>query len=411
MREDYEDDVLDFDDMEMMDDFLDGLEEIVPNTSNRRNKSRRKVVKIKKYTPRQIFDHLSQYVVGQEKAKEILSVAFYNHLKRLEMETNHKSQVEVEKSNILMVGPSGSGKTHLVKQLARLFELPYAIADATSLTESGYVGNDVESVLQALYNNAGGDLHLAERGIVFIDEIDKKACKQAESTSITRDVSGEGVQQALLKLIEGSKVEVQLTGARRHPYGDSIEMDTSRILFIVGGAFPGIEKLIKERLKYRKRNQVGLNLASSNSTSAEEVPYNEVINQITHEDLRSFGLIPEFLGRMPVLCPLKELHEEELVRILTEPKNALVKQYQELFLQDKLKLEFDQEALELIAHIAIKNKTGARGLRSIMEKVLLQAMFELPDTNIRKRTKLVKIDKAYVLQQLEREQERDFLAC
>lgn len=411
MRNDYEDDVLDFEDMEMMEDFLEDFEDIVPNSGKRRSKSCSKVIKIKKYTPRQIFDHLSQYVVGQEKAKEILSVAFYNHLKRLEMEANHKTQVEVEKSNILLVGPSGSGKTHLVKQLARLFELPYAIADATSLTESGYVGNDVESVLQALYNSADGDLHLAERGIVFIDEIDKKACKQGESTSITRDVSGEGVQQALLKLIEGSKVEVQLTGARRHPYGESIEMDTSRILFIVGGAFPGIEKLIKERLKYRKRNQVGLELATANTTKAEEVPYNDIINQITHEDLRSFGLIPEFLGRMPVLCPLKELHEEEMVRILTEPKNALVKQYQELFLQDKLKLEFEQEALKLIAQIAINNKTGARGLRSIMEKVLLQAMFELPDTNIRRRTKLVKIDKEYVLRQLEREQERDFLAC
>lgn len=411
MSRDYFDNDFEADyDESFLDDLLGEMEELSSKPAPKRSSKGRKKVVQKKYTPRQIYEHLNQYVVGQEKAKEILAVAFYNHLKQLEWEQKPSGDVEIEKSNVLLVGPSGSGKTHLIKQLARLFELPYAIADATSLTESGYVGNDVESVLQALLNSANGNLALAERGIVFIDEIDKKASKGQENTSITRDVSGEGVQQALLKLIEGSKVEVQLTGARRHPYGDSVEMDTSKILFIVGGAFPGIEKIIKNRLQYHKKSQVGLALSDIKGIAAEDVAYNDIIDQVSHEDLRSFGMIPEFLGRMPIICPLKELHVEELCRILTEPKNALVKQYQALFMQDKLNLEFEAEALQLIAETAIKNKTGARGLRSIMEKVLLQAMFELPETTSRRKVKNVKIDKAYVCRQLERELGKNTLA-
>ena len=408
MRKKHNDDTL-IDDDASLDELFDLLDLEDPDpegyesediAENPRAARKQEKILLKKYTPKQIFEYLNQYVVGQEKAKMILSVAFYNHLKMLELEDNHNNGVEVEKSNVIMVGPSGSGKTHIIKHLTKLFNLPYAIADATSLTESGYVGNDVESVLQSLLNNANGNLALAERGVVFIDEIDKKARKGQENTSITRDVSGEGVQQALLKLIEGSKVDVQLTGTRRHPYGESIEMDTSKILFIVGGAFPGIEKIIKNRMQYRKQNQVGMALTDKDNRRDQDVSYNEVIEQVTHDDLRSFGMIPEFLGRMPIICPLQELREEELCRILTEPKNALVKQYEALFLQDKVKLEFAPEALKLVAETAIKNHTGARGLRSIMEKVLLQAMFEVPESTARKRIKTVKIDRDYVKNQL-----------
>ena len=288
--------------------------------------------------------------------------------------------MEIEKSNILLIGPSGSGKTHIVKTLAKLFDVPYAIADATTLTESGYVGADVESVLQKLLTAANGDIKRAERGIIFIDEIDKKANKGGENTSITRDVSGEGVQQALLKIIEGSVVEV-FDEKRRNPMGVTKEIDTSKILFIVGGAFPGIEKFIKNRLQYRQQTTIGIDLGEAGEKNAlsREVEYNEVIDQVTTEDLRKYGMIPEFLGRLPVICCLHELGEEQLVQILTEPKNALVKQYQQLLSYDGIKLELEQEALQAIAHRAIANKTGARGLRAIMEEVLLDTMFAAPD--------------------------------
>lgn len=332
-------------------------------------------------TPHDIAAFLDQYVVGQDEAKRKLAVAVYNHYKILDHTDNaDKDSIEIEKSNILMVGPSGCGKTHLIKSLARLFRVPYAIADATTLTESGYVGADVETVLQKLLNNADGDIKQAERGIVFIDEIDKKANKAQENNSITRDVSGEGVQQALLKLIEGSEVEVQLTGQRRHPYSDTVTIDTSKILFVVGGAFPGIEQIIKRRQNYKSQASVGIALSSVTEKLSSSAEYNEVIMDVTHDDFRKYGLIPEFLGRLPIICPLKELTEEELCKILTEPKNALVKQYQEMLKYDNVELKFNRDALEAIAKKAIKNKTGARGLRSILEDTLLDVMFDVPAT-------------------------------
>lgn len=331
-------------------------------------------------TPSDIREFLDQYVIGQDRAKEILSVAVYNHMKLLEHWDNiQEGDVEVEKSNILMVGPTGSGKTHLIKNLARLFKVPYAICDATTLTESGYVGSDVETVLQKLLNAANGDVKLAERGIVFIDEIDKKANKGGVNNSITRDVSGEGVQQALLKLIEGNKVDVQLEGQRKHPYSDMVQIDTSKILFIVGGAFPGIDEIIKSRLNYKMTSSVGIMLDEDEEEKlAGEVDINEVIDEVNQEDFRNYGLIPEFLGRLPIICPLKELTEDQLCQILTEPKNALVKQYKELLKYDKVDLEFDQDALKAIANKAIVTKTGARGLRSIMENLLLDTMYSIP---------------------------------
>lgn len=340
-------------------------------------------------TPDEIKKYLDQYVIGQEVAKKILSVATYNHMKMLEFYDND-SEIEIEKSNVLMLGPSGSGKTHLIKSLARLFKVPYAIADATTLTESGYVGADVESVLQKLLRAADGDVRLAERGIVFIDEIDKKASKGQENNSITRDVSGEGVQQALLKLIEGNKVDVQMNGERRHPYAETVEMDTSKILFIVGGAFPGIQNIIKKRLNYKSAASVGLNLTGKEEQLQADVEYNEVIEQANHEDLRKYGLIPEFLGRLPIICPLKELTEEEMCQILTEPKNSLVKQYTKLMDYDKVDIRFDDEAVKAIARQAISNKTGARGLRSIMEKILLNVMYSTPgEARRNKRSSMV----------------------
>ncbi len=352
----------------------------------------------KQMTPTEIREFLDQYVVGQDYAKRVLSVAVYNHMKMLEHYDRAKNgDVELEKSNILMVGPSGSGKTHIIRNLARLFEVPYAIADATTLTESGYVGCDVEVVLQKLLASADGDIKKAERGIVFIDEIDKKASKGQENTSITRDVSGEGVQQALLKLIEGNIVDVQLGGARKHPYADTIPVDTSKILFIVGGAFPGIEKVIKKRLQYKNTSPVGINISGKEVLLDKTAAYNDIITQVVADDFRKFGLIPEFLGRLPILCPLKELTEDEMVRILTEPKNALVRQYQEMLKYDKVELTFDEEALKAIAHKAIENKTGARGLRSMMEHLLLDVMYAVPAQMKGKEKGLLHITKEHIL--------------
>lgn len=331
-------------------------------------------------TPTEIRRFLDKYVIGQDYAKRILSVAVYNHMKMLNhYDTIKDGDVEIEKSNVLMVGPSGCGKTHIIKNLARLFKVPYAIADATTLTESGYVGSDVETVLQKLLFSANGDVKKAERGIVFIDEIDKKANKSQENNSITRDVSGEGVQQGLLKLIEGGIVDVQLSGQRRHPYADTVPVDTSKILFVVGGAFPGIDQIIKKRLNYKAISSVGLNLDGEEEMLQSKVAYNDVIDKVIADDFRKFGLIPEFIGRLPVICPMKELTEEELVQILTEPKNALVKQYQEMLKYDKVELSFTEEALKAIAHQAITSKTGARGLRSIMEHLLLDTMYSIPE--------------------------------
>jgi ATP-dependent Clp protease ATP-binding subunit ClpX len=334
-------------------------------------------------TPMEIRNYLDQYVIGQDKAKRILSVAVYNHMKLLDFYDNQSadSDIEIEKSNILMVGPSGMGKTHIIKSLAKLFKVPYCIVDATSLTESGYVGADVETILQKLLTNADGDVEKAERGIVFIDEIDKKANKGEENMSITRDVSGEGVQQGLLKIIEGSVVDVPITGKRLHPEAPVARVDTSKILFICGGAFPGIEEIIKRRLKYKAVNSVGINFDSNKEQQvlSKDVEYNDIIDNVNSEDFQKYGLIPEFLGRLPIICPLHQLSEDELCQILTEPKNALLKQYKELLKYDQVDLEFEKDALKAIANKAITNKTGARGLRSIMENVLLDVMYTAPD--------------------------------
>ena len=320
-----------------------------------------------KMLPTDIKAFLDEYVVGQERAKKILAVAFYNHMKRI---NNQNEEIEIEKANVLMLGPSGCGKTHIIKNLARLFNVPYAIADATTLTESGYVGNDVESVLQQLLFSAIKDVddyvdekdllekaaRKAEIGIVFIDEIDKKASKAEENMSITRDVSGEGVQQALLKLVEGGDVAVQLNGTRKHPYASTIKINTNNILFICGGAFSGIENIISRRTVSNIKRNLGI-LVEEIQIFNEERGYNEYIDDVNTEDLRKYGLIAEFIGRFPIICPMHELSEEELCRILTEPKNSIIKQYQESLRKDEINIEFSEEALKQLAKNAQKTKT------------------------------------------------------
>lgn len=334
---------------------------------------------LKGLRPKEIKKKLDEYVIGQDNAKKTLAVAMYNHVKRLKM-LERNPDLELDKSNVILVGPSGCGKTHLIKNLAKLFNLPYCICDATSMTESGYVGADVETVLQKLYFAANEDIKLAERGIVFIDEIDKKAGKNRTNTSITRDVSGEGVQQALLKLIEGNSVDVQLTGERRNPYSDTVSIDTSNILFIVSGAFPGIEEIIRRRLNAGGHsNTIALHgvKETDQGQAVEEMSYNELIQQLRAQDLQEFGLIPEFVGRIPVICAVNQLSVDELCRILTEPKNAIIKQYQLLLAEDGVELRFTKDALKTIAEQAIINKTGARSLRGQLEQILLEPMFNL----------------------------------
>lgn len=339
---------------------------------------RKKTSEIKLPTPVEIKKYMDQYVIEQDEAKIALAVAVYNHYKRIQYEKEDKDDVELQKSNIIMLGPTGSGKTLLAQTLARFLDVPFAISDATTLTEAGYVGEDVENILLRLIQAADYDIERAERGIIYIDEIDKIA-KKSENPSITRDVSGEGVQQALLKILEGTIASVPPQGGRKHPNQEMIRVNTSNILFICGGAFAGMDKVINRRLAKRTMG------FGADIKKAEEKDMAEILKEVEPEDLLKFGLIPEFIGRLPVIVSLHPLKEDALVRILTEPKNALIRQYQKLLKMDQVELIFEDKAIRAIAKKAIERCTGARGLRAIIEKIMTKVMYEIPEMKDVKR--------------------------
>ncbi len=334
---------------------------------------RGETLSIESLPPKEIYRRLNQYVVGQERAKKVLSVAVYNHYKRIQNGLPN-DDVELGKSNILLIGPTGCGKTLLAQTLAKILDVPFSIADATSLTEAGYVGEDVENILLALIQSADYDIQRAQRGIIYLDEIDKIARKSGENPSITRDVSGEGVQQALLKIIEGTVANVPPQAGRKHPHQEFLQLNTANILFICGGSFEGLDKIIAQRSSDRR----SVGFKGEKERNAQELSANELLRLCTHDDLLQFGLIPEFVGRMPVVVSVDPLDQAMLVKVLSEPKNSIVKQYQKLFALDQVELTFTQDALQAAAEQALHYKTGARGLRTIIEDVLLDVMYEIP---------------------------------